>query len=269
MSAHDGQAWVLTTDEFRLLWEAFDTTEYPRGFALAGDTPYPNGETQLRAEKETREQFRTQLSAPQRAAVSALASPLYSIGILGGWATATSPKMVGVQVHSGWHGASPHAYIAVQQPSPNLSVGGPVHIRRVDFPAWSASLVGALPASPGPGRLPADHQVPVQIENIAEVPTLTVAPSASRHTAAAAFGQIALRGGAVLTIRVGSASDPRKPVTAEVHVADVPDDGRYALAILANSDGAAMGVTDVALGKLINRVVNAARRQYDSPSGEG
>lgn len=255
-------AWTMSTHEFRLLWEDGPPgTPYPQTFATGSGETYPDGDARRLAEKTLLEKARSRWSPVKTTAFEAFHGPTLSVDLIG--ATVESGKRRHFRAHGAYRGPADTAFLAVQSSTDNLTIGGPVSITVHPLKQWSQALVATMPPAVAAGTRPTDTHVPVTHQHVADI---TVIPTpdltASRTTAAAAFVHELGTTGAVLTLRVGSLADGTQPTSLQLHVADLPDDGRYALVL--DSPATALGVDDIGLARLINKTLNALRKRHHS-----
>ncbi|MBJ7291143.1 ESX secretion-associated protein EspG [Williamsia sp.] len=253
-------AWTLSTHEFRLLWEMqADRTPYPRTFAFGGGETFDDADDRRKVEKQIRSELQATTSQMKEAAFASFAAPRFSVDVIG--ARAHGTRLDHFRAHGAWRGRPEPAFLAVQKSTDDLTIGGDVDITRYDATGWSDAIVGVLPQSPPAGRLPVDNNVPTNSQPVADVVLRSIASSASKTSAAAAFAHLAPSMGAVITLRVGSLADTHSPDSADIHVADIDDDGRYAL--IMDEPATALGVDADALARLVNKVLNTVRSRHD------
>ncbi|MBT0567152.1 hypothetical protein [Williamsia sp. CHRR-6] len=257
----DANSWVLSTREFRLLWEQRDAAPYP-AFAYDGPEHFDNGDLARLADKRLLAQLAAESTALKEAAFTAFTKPRYSFEILGAESSDTEREPTLSRIYSAWDGVSQSAFIARQAPGLVVSVGGDVTVTRVDFEAWTSRLVASLPLSGFAGRLPQDLDVAMDVENWLNTTELSVSPRARRDTAGAAFVHLPQAYAAYVTVQVGSIADGRRPHKQEIQIADVAGDGCYALVV--DTPALAVGVDGKKLATLLNKAINATKKRHDA-----
>ncbi|GAA1457198.1 hypothetical protein GCM10009619_09540 [Williamsia maris] len=256
-------AWKLSTHEFRLLWESDPSgAPYPQTFAYGSVELFPDADARRLAEKQIRKTLDDAMTRMKATALETFHRPTLSVDIIG--AASSAPAARRFRAHGTWRAGSEMAYVATQESTNDLTIGGAVRIASYPLGAWTSALLSTLPHARSAGRLPSDTAVPVKYEPLLETSVTAVSSTASTQTAAAAFVHLGCDAGAVLTLRAGSLADRFKPTTLEVHVADIDGDGRYAL--LMDNPATALPVDDAGLIKLVNKTLNAVRDRHGQRS---
>lgn len=253
-------AWTLSTHEFRLLWEAqADAAPYPRTFAYGGvGEVFHDADERRAVEMTLLERLRSSSTPAKEAAFAAFARPKLSLDVIGGYAGKSGPAHF--RVHGAWRSKPENAFVAFQESTADLTIGGSVSITAHPSAEWTQAVVDRFPTRPSAGRREVDHVVPTSEQRFGESVVRAVTSDASTGSAAAAFIHLKPVLGAVVTVRVGALADGVTPDEAEIHVADIQDDGRYALVM--DSPATALGLDAHGLARLINKVFNSVRDRH-------
>ncbi|WP_299575249.1 hypothetical protein [uncultured Williamsia sp.] len=206
-------------------------------------------------EKKLLERLRSTSTPAKEAAFAAFTRPRLSLDVIGGYAGKFGPAHF--RIHGAWRGKPENAFVAVQGSTPDLTIGGDVSITTHPSEDWTRAVVQRFPTRPAAGRRQVDNAVPTSTQLMGESVVRTVIANASSTSAAAAFVHLKPVLGAVITVRVGALADGVTPGEAEIHVADIEDEGRYALVM--DSPATALGVDAEGLARLINKVFNSVR----------
>ena len=264
----DRPAWIVGTEQFRLLWSDQDGAAFPSELAPLGSREYENADVERLAQLEMLANLRSAMNPTKQAAMAALTRPRYSISVSGLDArrpfTDTSHH---IGIVSAWGGTGDRAVIARQKPGRSTSHGGDVAVTMHALSDWTADLVAMLPRSIRAGMLPADHAVPFDETSIDVEVLRQVSASAPKSTAAAAFVHRSPTTCGSLRVQVGSVADGRRPTSMTVKFRDIEGDGRYLLII--DSPGSALGVDDAKMASTLNRVINATKKLHDERVSAG
>ncbi|MBT0567662.1 hypothetical protein [Williamsia sp. CHRR-6] len=252
----------MSTHEFRLGLAEVGHTRYPASFVWGVKTAAADDDAFRLIESRVREEFRAALTPAKKAALVALAKPIYQIDISGCDVSKDikDPSHY-VRVHAYWAGDD-DAFIAQQLPGPEVGAGGDVRVTRTDVASWTRGVAALIPGLAGPGRLPTDSAVEFDQESLGDAKLAVVAATAPKSTAAAAFRHMmpALCGQINLNVHAVDGTDRRWQMELRWH--DIPDDGRYLLVV--DEVGVAMGVSATTLAKTMNRVFNTLKRRRDA-----
>ena len=248
-----GEAWTLSTPEFRRLWLDQKGSDYPIDFA------YTDAAERSR-DADTPEPPLPRLSVPWNAAMRAMTHGIVSISL----AVIDARRDFDDTSHhrrvaAGWDGGE-FAYVARQKIGAEPSLGGTVSITRHDAASWSREVVADFPSEVRGGELAQDRDVAVEWQSIVEGLTTARVTSTATDTAAHAFTVQTVGHCSTIRIHVGSVDEGRRRTPMLMKVRDIPDDGRYVLVL--DDPVVAMPVDSIALAKLLNRVINALRNRH-------
>ncbi|MGU3291568.1 hypothetical protein [Williamsia sp. M5A3_1d] len=262
-SVSENSAWTMSALQFRLLWADAAGTQFPAELCAFGDEKYDTADDQIATEKSELTRLRAATTSAKSEAITALTRPRYTIGMLGLDARKPlSDTSSHLRVVSAWGGSGEHVIVVRQKPGPSPSHGGEVSVTRSRLDTWTDDLVRLLPTSSGPGRLPADADVPFYDLPIDVEVLRQVSADAPKTTAAGAFVHEKPTTCGSIRVQVGSEVDGRRPERLTLQYRDIDKDGRYLLVI--DSPGTAVGVDDARMASSMRRAVNAVKKRYDS-----
>lgn len=247
--------WVLSTTDFRLLWEQQDGSEFPLDLL-------PVGAPGVDLERRRIDLEHAPLTGGRLEAMAALTRPYVSIGVSGIDATRDFADPIHhLHLTAAWSVGAEYAYVARQQVGAHISEGGDVTLSRIPANVLPDTIVEMLPPSTGAGHLPADLAVTFRQEPLLAESTIAVVTAARSDVATAAFTSTAAPTTCgTLRVQVGSVADGRRPTSLELRFRDIADDGRYLLII--DDPGAAIPVDSFTLAKMLNRVINLLRKRH-------
>ncbi|MGJ0120380.1 hypothetical protein ACQ7HM_14350 [Williamsia sp. MIQD14] len=229
---------MLSTTDFRLLWEQQDGSDFPPELLPVGDP----GDDVAKRRVDTEQ---TPLAGSSLAAMTAFTRPSVSIGVSGIDASRDFADPIHhLHITAAWRAGAEYAYVARQKMGAHISNGADITVSRTLASSMPETVVDMLPRSSGAGRLRSDTAVAFERLPLLAESTVAVVTRERPNMASAAFSTtVAPATCGTFRVQIGSVTDGRRPTSMEARYRDIAEDGRYLLII--DDPGAAMPVDSV------------------------